>query len=29
MFDYLDIEIVFSGEMDEFWSFVGNKGDQR
>ncbi|KAA6316106.1 hypothetical protein EZS27_033539 [termite gut metagenome] len=29
MFDYLDVEIVFSGEMDEFWSFVGNKGNQR
>ncbi|KAA6342362.1 hypothetical protein EZS27_001726 [termite gut metagenome] len=29
MFDCLDVEIVFSGEMDEFWSFVGNKGNQR
>ncbi|KAA6336317.1 hypothetical protein EZS27_015509 [termite gut metagenome] len=29
LFDYLDVEIVFSGEMDEFWSFVGNKSNQR
>ncbi|KAA6346623.1 hypothetical protein EZS27_005868 [termite gut metagenome] len=29
LFDYPDVEIVFSGEMDEFWSFAGNKGNQR
>ncbi|KAA6327791.1 hypothetical protein EZS27_023244 [termite gut metagenome] len=29
MFDYLNVEIVFSGETDEFWSFVGNKSNQR
>jgi insertion element IS1 protein InsB len=25
----LEVEIYFSAEMDEFWSFVGNKSDQR
>ncbi|KAA6332953.1 hypothetical protein EZS27_018594 [termite gut metagenome] len=29
MLDCLDVEIVFSGETDEFWSFAGNKGNQR
>jgi insertion element IS1 protein InsB len=28
-FNNLDIEIRFTGEMDEFWSFVQNKGNQR
>ena len=27
--DCLDIDIKFSGEMDEFWSFVQNKNKQR
>ena len=27
--NYLDIEIKFSGELDEFWSFVQNKSNQR
>jgi insertion element IS1 protein InsB len=26
---HLDVEINFSGEMDEFWSFVQNKSNQR
>ena len=25
----LEVEIRFAGEMDEFWSFVGNKENQR
>ena len=25
----LDVELKFSGEMDEFWSFVGSKSNQR
>ena len=25
----LDVEIRFRGEMDEFWSYVGNKSNQR
>jgi insertion element IS1 protein InsB len=29
MLQSLDVEINFSGEMDEFWSFVGNKNNQR
>jgi len=27
--DKLEVEIRLEGEMDEFWSFVGNKGNQR
>ena len=27
--DRLDVKIIFSGEMDEFWSFVQNKRNQR
>jgi insertion element IS1 protein InsB len=27
--DCLDVEIRFGGEMDEFWSFVQNKKNQR
>jgi len=25
----LEVEIHFSSELDEFWSFIGNKSDQR
>jgi hypothetical protein len=28
-FSQLEVEIRFSAEMDEFWSFVQNKGNQR
>jgi len=28
-FEQLEVEIRFSAEMDEFWSFVQNKGNQR
>lgn len=27
--EYLDIEIVYKSELDEFWSFVGSKSNQR
>jgi hypothetical protein len=27
--EQLEVEICFSAEMDEFWSFVGNKSNQR
>jgi hypothetical protein len=28
-FHHLNVKIKFSGEMDKFWSFVGNKSNQR
>ena len=29
VYDYLEVEIKFSGEIDEFWSFVQKKKNQR